>query len=217
MALAIFDLDNTLIKGDSDHAWGEFLVSNNLVDDAHFRSMNDTFYTQYLEGTLDIYEYLEFSLKVLTQHSLESMLEWREKFYEQVFQTMMLPKANKLLEEHKAKGDYLLIITATNLFVTEPAKELLKVDDIIAPIPELINNQYTGKVSGTPSFQEGKVTRLKEWLENNQHSLKGSYFYSDSHNDLPLLRLVDTPIVVDGDDKLLAEAQANSWQAISLR
>ena len=217
MALAIFDLDNTLIKGDSDHAWGEFLVSNNLVDDAHFRSMNDTFYTQYLEGTLDIYEYLEFSLKVLTQHSLESMLEWREKFYEQVFQTMMLPKANKLLEEHKAKGDYLLIITATNLFVTEPAKELLKVDDIIAPIPELINNQYTGKVSGTPSFQEGKVTRLKEWLENNQHSLEGSYFYSDSHNDLPLLRLVDTPIVVDGDDKLLAEAQANSWQAISLR
>lgn len=217
MALAIFDLDNTLIKGDSDHAWGEFLVSNNLVDDAHFRSMNDTFYTQYLEGTLDIYEYLEFSLKVLTQHSLESMLEWRKKFYEQVFQTMMLPKANKLLEEHKAKGDYLLIITATNLFVTEPAKELLKVDDIIAPIPELINNQYTGKVSGTPSFQEGKVTRLKEWLENNQHSLEGSYFYSDSHNDLPLLRLVDTPIVVDGDDKLLAEAQANSWQAISLR
>lgn len=217
MALAIFDLDNTLIKGDSDHAWGEFLVSNNLVDDAHFRSMNDTFYTQYLEGTLDIFEYLEFSLKVLTQHSLESMLEWREKFYEQVFQTMMLPKANKLLEEHKAKGDYLLIITATNLFVTEPAKELLKVDDIIAPIPELINNQYTGKVSGTPSFQEGKVTRLKEWLENNQHSLEGSYFYSDSHNDLPLLRLVDTPIVVDGDDKLLAEAQANSWQAISLR
>jgi HAD superfamily hydrolase (TIGR01490 family) len=217
VALAIFDLDNTLIKGDSDHAWGEFLVSNNLVDDAHFRSMNDTFYTQYLEGTLDIYEYLEFSLKVLTQHSLESMLEWREKFYEQVFQTMMLPKANNLLEEHKAKGDYLLIITATNLFVTEPAKELLKVDDIIAPIPELINNQYTGKVSGIPSFQEGKVTRLKEWLENNQHSLEGSYFYSDSHNDLPLLRLVDTPIVVDGDDKLLAEAQANSWQAISLR
>lgn len=217
MALAIFDLDNTLIKGDSDHAWGEFLVANNLVDDAHFRTMNDTFYNQYLEGTLDIYEYLEFSLKVLTQHSLDSMLKWREQFYEQVFQTMMLPKANQLLEEHKAKGDYLLIITATNLFVTEPAKDRLKVDDIIAPIPELINNQYTGKVSGIPSFQDGKVTRLNQWLENNPHTLEGSYFYSDSHNDLPLLRLVDHPIVVDADDTLLAEAQANHWQAISLR
>ena len=217
MALAIFDLDNTLIQGDSDHAWGEFIVENKLVDSTLFRAKNDIFYRQYQEGTLDIFEYLEFSLKVLTLHSFEDMMKWREKFYEQIFKSMMLPKATKLLAHHRKQGDYLLIITATNLFVTAPAKQLLAVDDIIAPIPELINNRYTGGISGIPSFQEGKVTRLHSWLANSRETLKGSYFYSDSHNDLPLLNIVETPVVVDADEKLLAAAATNNWQSISLR
>ncbi len=217
MALAIFDLDNTLIHGDSDHAWGEFLVQNNLVDGELYRTKNDEFYRQYVEGTLNIHEYLEFSLSVLTQYSYDEITQWRARFYDQVFTKMMQPKASDLLNEHREKGDYLLIITATNLFVTEPAKELLNVDDIIAPTPELVDNQYTGKVTGTPSFQEGKVIRLKEWLEDNNHSLEDSFFYSDSHNDLPLLELVDNPVIVDGDHHLLKAAEQRGWPSISLR
>ncbi|GAA3944562.1 HAD family hydrolase [Litoribacillus peritrichatus] len=217
MALAIFDLDNTLIHGDSDHAWGEFLVENQLVNEALYKSKNDEFYRQYVEGTLDIFEYLEFSLAVLTQYSYQEITEWRQRFYDQVFINMMQPKAADLIAKHRAQGDYLLIITATNLFVTEPAKQLLEIDDIIAPVPEFKDNRYTGKVSGTPSFQEGKVTRLKEWLASTNHSLDDSYFYSDSHNDLPLLELVDNPIIVDGDDRLLQTAEERGWERISLR
>lgn len=217
MALAIFDLDNTLIHGDSDHAWGEFLVENQLVNEALYKSKNDEFYRQYVDGTLDIFEYLEFSLAVLTQYSYQEITEWRQRFYDQVFINMMQPKAADLIAKHRAQGDYLLIITATNLFVTEPAKQLLEIDDIIAPVPEFKDNRYTGKVSGTPSFQEGKVTRLKEWLASTNHSLDDSYFYSDSHNDLPLLELVDNPIIVDGDDRLLQTAEERGWERISLR
>ena len=217
MALAIFDLDNTLIHGDSDHAWGEFLVQNELVDSDLYRSKNDEFYRQYIEGTLDIHEYLEFSLAVLTQYSYQEITQWRQKFYDQVFTQMMQPKAADLLNSHRDNGDYLLIITATNLFVTEPAKTLLDVHDIIAPTPELIGERYTGKVVGTPSFQHGKVTRLHEWLEENNHSLENSFFYSDSHNDLPLLELVDNPVIVDGDQHLLKTAEQRGWPSISLR
>ncbi len=217
MALVIFDLDNTLIHGDSDHAWGEFLVQNQLVNEDVYKSKNDAFYHQYEEGNLDIFEYLEFSLSVLTQYSYEEITQWRQRFYDQVFVKMMQPKAAELIAKHRAQGDYLLIITATNLFVTEPAKTLLKIDDIIAPIPEFKDNRYTGKVSGIPSFQEGKVTRLNEWLENSEHSLEDSYFYSDSHNDLPLLELVDNPIIVDGDSRLLQAAKERGWTSISLR
>lgn len=217
MALAIFDLDNTLINGDSDHAWGEFLVQNDLVDGELYRTKNDEFYNQYLEGSLDIHEYLEFSLAVLTQYHYDEITEWRQRFYDQVFRKMMQPKATNLIDHHKEQGDFLLIITATNLFVTEPAKDLLRVDDIIAPTPELVNNQYTGRITGTPSFQHGKVTRLHEWLEENNHSLQDSFFYSDSHNDLPLLELVDNPVIVDGDHHLIKVAEERSWPSISLR
>lgn len=217
MALAIFDLDNTLISGDSDHGWGQFLVEEGLVDAQLFKQKNDYYLEQYQLGTLDILEYLEFSLQALTLFPKEQLLGLRERFVQEKIIPIITQKSRDLLLEHRNNGDYLLIITATNLFVTEPIANLLGVDDIIATTPEVINGQYTGKISGIPSFQEGKVKRLAAWLEQKALSLEGSYFYSDSHNDLPLLKQVDNPVAVDADNTLRAYAQENNWPIISLR
>ncbi|MFT5693110.1 MAG: HAD superfamily hydrolase (TIGR01490 family) [Oceanicoccus sp.] len=217
MNLAIFDLDNTLLSGDSDHAWGEFLVSNGIVDGDAYREKNDYFYQQYQQGGLDIVEFLEFALKPLSEHPKSQLDSWHNQFMSESISAMRLEKADQLLSKHRAEGDYLLIITATNSFVTGPIAKALGVDHIIATDPEFVNGAFTGKVSGTPCFQEGKVTRLNDWLVTSGHSLSGSYFYSDSHNDLPLLNLVDNPIVVDADNLLLIEAKKRDWPVISLR
>lgn len=217
MALAIFDLDNTLISGDSDHGWGQFLVEQGKVDAALYQEKNDYYLAQYQLGKLDILEYLEFSLNALTQFPQEELFQLRETFVKEDILPLITNKSRALLQKHRAAGDYLLIITATNLFVTEPIAKELGVDDIIATEPEVINGQYTGKISGTPSFQDGKVTRLAEWLKEKSLSLEGSYFYSDSHNDLPLLKQVDYPVAVDADDTLTAYAKEHNWPIISLR
>lgn len=217
MALAIFDLDNTLISGDSDHGWGQFLVEQGLVDPKLFKEKNDYYLEQYQLGQLDILEYLEFSLQALTLFPAQRLFELREQFVQEKILPIITQKSRDLLQKHRDAGDYLLIITATNLFVTEPIATILGVDDIIATNPEVINGQYTGKISGIPSFQEGKVKRLAAWLEQNTLSLEGSYFYSDSHNDLPLLKQVTYPVAVDADETLSAYAQQNNWPIISLR
>lgn len=217
MTLAIFDLDNTLIAGDSDHAWGQFLVDQNIVDADEYRKANDQFYQDYLNGQLDMNRYLEFSLAPLAAHPMEDLLRWREQFVSERIKPLLLTKAEQLVASHKARGHFILIITATNRFVTEPVAKLLGVDHLIATEPEIIDNRYTGAVSGTPSFQEGKVARLDEWLKDQHFDLQGSYFYSDSHNDLPLLEKVDTPIAVDPDSTLESHARKNQWQVISLR
>lgn len=217
MALAIFDLDNTLLNGDSDHAWGEFLCEKGIVDTDAYREANDYFFDQYVAGTLDINEFLSFALKPLAELPMEQLTDLHQQFMTEKVSAMMQPKAAELLAKHKQQGDYTLIITATNLFVTGPIAAELGVDEIIATDPEMIDGRYTGKVAGTPCFQGGKVTRLHAWLENNSHELAGSYFYSDSNNDLPLLELVDHPVAVDADEKLTAVAQANGWDIISLR
>ena len=217
MALAIFDLDNTLLNGDSDHAWGQFLVDRGLVDAEAYQKANDYFYQQYLKGGLDINEFLAFSLNPLSEHTRATLEQWHREFMAEVIAPMRLPKADALLTKHRQQGDFLLIITATNRFVTGPIAEALGVDDMLATDPEIVDGRFTGKVSGIPCFQAGKVTRLAQWLEQNQHTLVGSYFYSDSHNDLPLLEKVDNPVVVDGDDTLLTEAAKRGWPAISLR
>ncbi|MAA70704.1 MAG: HAD-IB family hydrolase [Bermanella sp.] len=217
MALAIFDLDNTLISGDSDHGWGQFLVEQGLVDAQLFKEKNDYYLEQYQLGQLDILEYLEFSLQALTLFPTEKLFQLRTQFVEEKIVPIITQKSLDLLQKHRDAGDYLLIITATNLFVTEPIAERLGVDDIIATNPEVINGQYTGKISGIPSFQDGKVKRLAAWLQQNTLSLQGSYFYSDSHNDLPLLKQVDYPVAVDADETLSAYAQQNGWPIISLR
>ena len=217
MALAIFDLDNTLISGDSDHGWGEFLVAQGLVDAKLFGEKNDYYFQQYQLGKLDILEYLEFSLEPLTQHPIDTLHTLRAQFVNEQILPIITQKSRNLLKEHREKGDYLLIITATNLFVTAPIAKELDVDDIIATEPEMINGAYTGKISGIASFQGGKVQRLTDWLEEKDLSLQGSYFYSDSRNDLPLLELVDHPVAVDADETLLAHAQQQGWAIMSLR
>ena len=216
MALAIFDLDHTLLSGDSDHAWGQFLVDRGLVDPEVHQQRNDHFYEQYKAGSLDIHEYLEFAMRPLTEYEPEHMHAERDTFLNERIEPLITGKARALIREHEEKGDTLLIITATNGFVTYPIAERLGIAHIIAPHPEVIDGRYTGKTVGIPSFQDGKVTRLRDWMKEHSHELEGSYFYSDSHNDLPLLRLVDHPVAVDPDDTLRATAESNGWPVISL-
>ncbi len=217
MALAIFDLDNTLIAGDSDHSWGEFLAHKNLVDVEHYRRANDAFYEDYKAGTLDIRAYLEFSLAPLTRHSMAELDKLHAEFMRDYITPMLLPKAQALLDTHRAQGDYLLIITATNGFVTRPIGKHLGVDDLLATDPEVVDGAYTGKFVGTPCFQAGKVVRLHEWLKTHNHSLEGAFFYSDSINDVPLLEQVDHPVAVNPDTRLEAIAQERGWKIMSLR
>ena len=217
MTLAIFDLDNTLIAGDSDHSWGEFLVAKKLVDAELYRHANDQFYEAYKEGTLDIRAYLKFSLAPLTQHPMETLEQLHREFMATYINPMLLPKAAALLAHHRAQGHFLLIITATNGFVTRPIGQLLGVDDLLATDPEIIDGQFSGGFVGTPCFQAGKVTRLQEWLATNKQTLAGAYFYSDSINDLPLLEGIENPIAVDPDARLEAIARERNWSVISLR
>ncbi len=217
MSLAIFDLDNTLIGGDSDHAWGEFLCEKGIVDVEEYRRANDYFYDQYKNGGLDIFEFLAFALKPLAQLPRPELEQLHQQFMQEKIEPIMLPKAEELLKNHKEKGDFLLIITATNRFVTAPIAERLGVDAIIATDPEEIDGEYTGKVAGTPCFQAGKVERLQAWLAENDHSLEGSYFYSDSHNDLPLLEEVTNPVAVNPDETLEAHANNHLWPVLDLR
>ncbi len=217
MNLAIFDLDNTLIGGDSDYLWGEFLVEKALVDPVYYKEENQRFYDDYKTGTLDIYEFLKFSLAPLSQHSFTDLAELHSEFMKTKIASIWLPKAENLLNKHRKDGDYILIITATNHFVTRPIAEKLGVDDIIATMPEKKDNRYTGNVAGIPCFQEGKVERLATWLEENNHSLDNSYFYSDSINDLPLLSKVTHPIAVDPDELLKKHAVKYGWLTLSLR
>ncbi|WP_409418682.1 HAD family hydrolase [Marinomonas sp. RS-M-Aa-14] len=217
MTLAIFDLDGTLLNGDSDYTWGQFLVEKGLVDTQVYKEANDKFFKQYQSGTLDIYEYLAFSLAPLTQFSKAELATLHQTFMQEKIQPMMQKKASELLKHHKDQGHFLLMITATNQFVTGPIGEALGMDHIIAPVPEIVNDHYTGKVVGIPSFQAGKVTRLNDWLAETGHSMEGSYFYSDSRNDLPLLELVAHPVAVDADETLTNIAQERGWPHISLR
>lgn len=217
VSLAIFDLDNTLLGGDSDHAWGEFLCEQGLVDSEAYARGNDYFYEQYKQGTLDIMEFLEFALKPLSENDMPTLQNLHQQFMQQKVQPMMLPKAAELLEKHRQQGDYLLIITATNRFVTGPIAEALGVDGIIATDPEEENGRYTGKVAGTPCFQHGKVERLSSWLKENGLTLENSYFYSDSRNDLPLLEQVTYPVAVNPDEALTDIANSRQWPILDLR
>lgn len=217
MALAIFDLDNTLLGGDSDHAWGEFLVEQGLVDPDHHRRQNDEFYRQYCEGGLDIDAYLRFALAPLAGKTVQELIPLHAAFMASHIQPMMLPKAAALVEQHRQAGDTLMIITATNDFVTGPIARELGIAVLLASQAEVVDGRYTGKPTGLPCFQHGKVTRLEQWMAANNATLNGSYFYSDSHNDLPLLSEVDHPVAVDPDERLAAVASEKGWPIISLR
>ena len=216
MALALFDLDNTLLAGDSEHTWGEFLIEIGAVDEESFRAENDRLYEEYLAGTLDIYESIRFQLGPLMEHPPETLRRWQEEFMRSRIEPMITQAAVDLVEEHRGSGDDLAIITASNSFVTRPIADRFGVRELLAIELERIYGRYTGRVLGTPTFREGKVLRLQEWIESNGRTLEGSYFYSDSHNDLPLLQLVDHPVTVDPDPVLRAHAEAMGWPIVRL-
>ncbi len=216
MALAIFDLDNTLLGGDSDHAWGEFLYEKGIVGET-YRRRNDAYYEDYLAGRLDVVEYIEFTLEPLTQYSLQELGALQQEFIAAKIEPMRLPQAEGLLAEHRSKGDRLLIMTSTNRLITEPIAALLQVDELLATELEIESNRLTGRLAGRPCSHEGKVLRLRERLAQTGESLRGSLFYTDSYNDLPLLEIVDHPVAVDPDETLRAIAESRGWKIVSLR
>lgn len=217
MSLAIFDLDNTLLAGDSDYEWGQFLVRRGIVDGETYEQANRSFYEQYKAGTLDIHEFARFAFRPLAENRLEDLLAWREDFMREQIAPIILPKARELLARHRERGETLMIITATNRFVTEPIAAELGVDHLLATDPEFRDGRYTGEIAGIPCFQTGKVRRLEAWLAEHGETLTGSHFYSDSHNDLPLLERVDHPVAVDADVTLTGIAGERGWHQMSLR
>ncbi|HCN44847.1 MAG TPA: HAD-IB family hydrolase [Pseudomonas sp.] len=217
MRLALFDLDNTLLGGDSDHAWGDYLCARGILDPVEYQNRNDAFYQDYLAGKLDLQAYLNFSLEILATTEMAQLDEWHGDFMRDCVEPIILPKALALLKKHRDAGDKLVIITATNRFITGPIAKRLDVETLLATECELVDGRYTGRSIDVPCFREGKVTRLNRWLEENKLSLEGSYFYSDSMNDLPLLEQVDNPVAVDPDPNLRAEAEKRGWPVISLR
>jgi len=217
MTLAIFDLDNTLLGGDSDHAWGEFIADMGVVDGKLYREKNDAFYDDYCRGALDIFAYQRFVLAPLAGFSMAELARWHEQFMREKIEPIILPKAKALVDSHRAQGHTLMIITATNSFITGPIAKRFGIDTLIATEPEQANGMYTGDIVGVPCYREGKVERLNQWLQDKQENLRGSYFYSDSHNDLPLLQRVDNPIAVDPDETLREHAEKNRWNILNLR
>ncbi|MDC1509104.1 HAD-IB family hydrolase [Oceanospirillaceae bacterium] len=215
--LALFDLDNTLLAGDSDHGWGQFMVSERLVDGDDYAAKNDAFYQDYLAGTLDMVAYAEFALAPLTRYSAEQLKVIHQKFMQTIVIPMVAIKAQALLKKHREAGDVLVIITATNDFITAPIAQYLNIPHLIATPTQCIDGRYTGKLSGSPCFKEGKIDKLNAWMTLHKKTIEGACFYSDSHNDLPLLELVDEPFAVDPDATLKAHALANGWPVMSLR
>ncbi|MEW5839179.1 MAG: HAD family hydrolase [Pseudomonadota bacterium] len=217
MNLAIFDLDNTLLAGDSDYLWGRFLCARGIVDAAHYEAANQQFYEDYKQGTLDIDAFLRFSLAPLARHSIAQLTAWHQAFMQEMIEPIILPKALALIEKHRAQGDYPIIITATNAFVTEPIARRMGVSDILATQPEIQDGRYTGGYLGTPTFQQGKIKALHDWSQAQDAPFAKTWFYSDSRNDLPLLEQVTHPVAVDADPVLSAEAERRGWPQISLR
>lgn len=215
--LALFDLDNTLLETDSDYQWAQFLIEEGVLDGPAYEAMNDRFYREYMEGTLDIHEFLEFQLKPLANVPREQLDAWHERFMHHKIRPNIFPGAKALIESH---ADALTaIVTATNRFITEPIAAELGVPNLLATDIEEIDGMFTGKPLGTPTFREGKIQRVNEWLADMGHKLEDfeSWFYSDSLNDLPLLERVDHPVAVNPDERLRAEADRRGWDVVTLR
>jgi HAD superfamily hydrolase (TIGR01490 family) len=215
--LALFDLDNTLLAGDSDFEWAQFLIDQGVLDREVYEARNQEFYDQYKAGTLDIYEFLDFQLKPLSRHPRTVLEAWHREYMQLRILPMVRDSARDLVERHR--GDLRAVITATNSFVTAPIAREFGIEHLIATEPEQQDGEFTGQVTDVPCFREGKVERLERWLESQGRALESfeqSWFYSDSHNDLPLLARVTHPVAVDPDDTLRVHAQAHGWPVISL-
>ena len=221
MNLALFDLDNTLLDGDSDHAWGQFLCDKGVVDAADYETRNNAFYEQYKAGTLNINEFLDFVLAPLATRSREELTELHSVFMNEVIFNMINPLAQALVRWHMEQGDLCAIVTATNAFVTERiVRYHFQVPHLIATVPAIENGRFTGKARGTPAFREGKVTRVNAWLESMAMDLscfEKSWFYTDSANDIALMEAVSDPVAVDPCVALRLRAETVGWPIISLR
>jgi HAD superfamily hydrolase (TIGR01490 family) len=220
MKLVLFDLDNTLLAGDSDFEWAQFLIEKGVLDREVYEAQNQVFYDQYKDGTLDIHAFLDFQLRPLARHDRSQLDAWHREYLETKVRPMIAPRAPELVRQHTNDADLVAIITATNSFVTRPIAELFGIENLIATEPHMVDGRYTGKVSGIPSFREHKITRLEMWLSDRGllwEDIDSSWFYSDSLNDLPLLQKVHFPVAVDPDLTLRAHAQNAGWPIISLR
>jgi len=218
--LAIFDLDNTLLNGDSDYNWGLFLVKEGLVDQKSHEDSNEKFYADYNAGKLDIYEFSEFQFKFFKNNPRALLDKLLARYINEVAESMITKKARNLVADHRENGDKLLIITATNSYITKPIGSLLGISDLIGTDLEEVAGEFTGKVKGIPSFKEGKIDRLNLWLKQKKlvfKDLEKTFFYSDSHNDLPLLRVVSNPVAANPDEILEREASKKKWPIIFLR
>jgi len=220
MDLALFDLDNTLLSGDSDFEWAQFLITKGVLDRELYEARNLEFYEDYKAGTLDIHAFLDFQLKPLSRHSRAELNLWRDEFVAKKVRKMIAPGAAQLIDKHKLNRDLCVIITATNRFVTAPIARELNIQHLIATEPEHVDGEFTGAVSGTPCFREGKIACLEAWLDQRNltwYAFNQSWFYSDSLNDLPLLKKVSQPVAVDPDATLKNYAEQHNWPVISLR
>lgn len=220
MDLTLFDLDNTLLAGDSDFNWAQFLIGKGLIDRELHEAKNQQFYDDYLAGTLDIDAFLAFQLAPLARHDRETLEALRAEYLETVVRPMMLPRAQAEVAAARARGDLVAVVTATNAFVTGPIARAFGIEHLIATIPEVEHGRFTGRCRGTPAFQAGKIARVEAWLESLGYwwnSFTTIRFYSDSHNDLPLFTRVDEPIAVDPDPTLREAAQRNGWRIVSFR
>ena len=214
--LLIFDLDNTLLAGDSDRNWGIFLAEQKVVDSSYLDE-SEKFYNNYYEGSLDIDGFLSFCLRPLIDNDMSYLLKLRQQFIHEKIKPIMTQTGKKLIDESQAEGKTVIIATATNDFVTRPIADLFNVDTLIATEFEIQNNNFTGKVLGEPCFRDGKLNKVKKWINENDYNLSETSFYSDSFNDLPLLEKVKYPVIVDGDDKIVEIGKNNNWECISFR
>lgn len=220
MNLALFDLDNTLLDGDSDYEWAQFLIDEGVLERETYEEKNNFFYELYKAGTLNIFEFLDFQLAPLTRYPRAQLDAWHARFMRERIEPIMLAKARALVNRHLERGDLCAVITATNSFITGPIAAAFGIQHLIATVPEVREGRFTGKPEGTPCFREGKITRLEDWLARNGRTLADfgeSAFFSDSRNDLPLLERVSHPVAVDPDPLLLQTARDRGWPILSLR
>jgi HAD superfamily hydrolase (TIGR01490 family) len=218
--LTLFDLDNTLLGGDSDYGWAQFLIEQGVIDGEDYERRNAEFFADYKVGRLDIHAFLEFQLRPLAENEPTVLLAWRERFIAEKIRPMLLAKGRKLIDERFAAGDLIAIVTATNSFITRPIAALYGVSHLVATEPELVAGRFTGRPSGEPCFQAGKLACVHAWLaglDRNLADFAESWFYSDSHNDLPLMLAVTHPVAIDPDPVLAAEALSRGWPIASWR
>ena len=218
--LTLFDLDNTLIAGDSDYGWAQFLIEVGALDAGGYERRNAGFFADYKAGTLDIHAFLEFQLRPLAEHDLSQLLAWRERFVAEKIVPMLLPDAKTVVDRRLEAGDLVAVVTATNSFITRPIAALYGISELVATEPEIIDGRFTGRTTGEPSFRAGKLLRVAEWLTAMDRTLGDfaeSWFYSDSHNDLPLLSAVTNPVAVDPDPTLSGHAGSRGWPVVTWR